>query len=265
MISINWVFIAFLFIILFIVSIYIITNTRRDKFFIEILTYLMGAFIAFLFFTISSYLMYNFIDSSKTQFEKLEKSLQVGVSVAGFLSLIVSIKIFRDTDRRQLSQATLNLFEKFTDTKFAEIRYAAWEVRRKWFHEKGYKEKYIASAFPPNDVESEMSSDNDFREDIKNVRDLFDFFSTLVAYEDSKETIRICRLFYYGWWRNFLYEIAKVSDQYYTPNIEIKQKYKYTFNYSLYAKTVSYVAILKKLDIIFEFEGVKEEEIFHKY
>ncbi|WP_460958638.1 hypothetical protein [Spirosoma litoris] len=86
--------------------------------------------------------------NSPTRSNRWEKSLTLAASTASFLALAVSIKIWQDTDKRQINLATLSLFEKFRDDRFHDIRHRAWKVKNKWDNQKGYKEKFEKAAFP---------------------------------------------------------------------------------------------------------------------
>ena len=254
-----------------------ITSEKKFNIIIVFTVFILSVTLA----SILSYYFFSYIDSvdvviaKKSEFDKWEKSLQIAVSVGTFFGILASIKIYEYTDKRQVYQYTLSLFEKFRDERFSKIRDRAWQVRKKWDKdEKNYKHKLIEASFektteikasPTPETEQEPLNDpNDkalLKEDIKAVRDLFEFYSNLICYKDIPEALISYRFFYYGWWRPFLYTMAKIHDDKYEINKDLNEIE--TFDYQRYMDNISYIYKLKQLDEIFGFKGVDEKMIIH--
>ncbi|WP_460473470.1 hypothetical protein [Emticicia fontis] len=197
--------------------------------------------------------------SGDIEFSEWEKSLQIGISISGFLSLLVSIKIWQDTSKQEISQATISLFEKFRDEDFSKIRMEAWKIRNKWYLENNYKQEIIESS---KKLHEEYDT-NQFMQTMKPVRRLIEFYTILSQYKGNEDIVKRCRYFHYGYWRPFLYEIAKLHDEYNTPVTEFSNKY--TMQYQEYIKGISYVETLKNMDRFVGFEGIKEDFRFHDF
>lgn len=232
--------------------------------------------IVFLILTILStsvlYLIFSAVDKEdkgfkKNPFELLEKSLPIAVTTAGFLSVIASIKIWQDTDKRQVDQAVLNLFEKLRDSRFSDIRKSAWDVKIKWEENKhDYQNKLQAKGFKTTIDQSSLNNLSDadlaqLRADMIAIRDLFQFYSGLIIYKDRPEALANCFYFYYDWWRSFLYVIAKMHDENYSKNIRLKQLQK--FDHDHYLNNISYTSKLVQLDHMFGFKYVPSDEVFY--
>lgn len=251
----------------------------NQKIYVLLAIYSMFMVLITILFGIISYWIFYLFAPNKEKIEILEKSSQVAVSAAGFLAIIISIKIYRDTDRRQVTQITLSLFEKLRDDKFANIRDRVWEVRRKWNSDENYKIKFEKYAFLKNNSIKNVSIERElvigdkltieeeeekiaFRKDIKDVRDLFEFYSNLVIYEDVPEAFHHFKYFYYGWWRSFLYEIAEMHDKKYIYIENIDDNF---IDYELYKKNMSYVDRLKRLDKMFIFNNLPHKMDLHEW
>jgi len=204
--------------------------------------YLILLFIFSIFITLIVYYFYYYIPINDIDYGRWEKSISTGISSASFIAIIITIKVWQDTDRRNINQVTLILFEKFRDDRFYKIRAKAWIVKNKWDNEKGYKERLISSSFE----NVKLLNKGQLDEDMKSIRDLIEFYTILSGCTGSEEAMRVCRYFYYGWWRRFLYEIARIHDDYYKPiNILNEHNKK---DYENYTTAISYTEKLKKLD-----------------
>ncbi|GAB4015296.1 hypothetical protein GCM10028808_40240 [Spirosoma migulaei] len=193
------------------------------------------------------------------EFSRWEKAIQIAVSITGFLSLLISVKIWQDSDKRQVSQAAISLFEKFRDERFAKIRSEAWIKRNKYYYEEGYREKIIDASAK---IEEEYKY-NFLMQEMRVVRDLIEFYTVLSEYKGCEEIIKKCRYFHYGYWRHFLYEIAELHDNYNLPVSTFEEFYD--SEYKKYVVGISYVATLKRMDRLVGFENIPENFKFHEF
>lgn len=236
-----------------------------------IIIYSILYFAITLVFGILSFLFFHLVSElsgdNKSLFDKWDKASQVAVSAASFVTIILSVKIFQDTDRRQVNQATISAFEKFRDKNFADIRKKVWEVKKKWSkNENGYQIKLEANSFDKEAtkhiVDNLLDDEKEaLDQDILNIRDLLEFYVNLTIYEDKPEALKNCRYFYYDWWRSFLYEMAKLHDNNYLQDQSIASPKN--LNYEDYKYNVSYINKLNRLDKMFGFDGVDINEIFY--
>jgi hypothetical protein len=231
----------------------------------ELAIYLLALIILSIIVAFVFHHFFYTLDNGKTRkenFELWEKSLPIAISATGFLSLLITVKIWQDTDKRQVNQAALSLFEKFRDESFIDLRRRAWLIRNKWMNEEGYKERMQEYVYDPANFYVPYD-DNLYMKEFVDVRALFEFYAVLTSYTGSEDIIKSCRYFYYGWWRPFLYEVAPMHDQYYRPTTKFIEEYPE--DYVEYQTNMTYLETLRKLDRMIGFDHLPDDLVIHDF
>jgi hypothetical protein len=202
----------------------------------------------------------------KANFEKWDKSLTIAVSISGFISIILTLSIWRSSDQRQIGLSAINLFDKFRDERISLIRNKVWFVRAKWNTNIEYRKNLIEFAFSKMN-EKEIIKENQIEnlaDDLHNLYDLFEIFNILSLHTENTEIIKKCRYFYYLWWRKFLYEVAIELDHYEENSINLEFK-SYENEFKNYIENISYVGTLKRLDKALGFSKIPCDIEVHNY
>lgn len=244
----------------------------------QVLVYTILFFLSSSLISWVLHLFFASIDSwDDNNFSKWEKSFTLGFSSTGFLALIVTLRIFQKSDMRLVRQTTLQIFEKFRDDRFLEVREKVWEIQKKWHADTKYKEALINAAYTlnqqsqselgeekelDNQVKKERNVKDNLKKDMNDIRRLFEFYTSLLDFADIPEVLISYRYFHYGWWRRFLYEIAFIEDKHNICNSEL-EKFEF-FDYEKYVDETSHVNKLIKLDEIFGFTGIPYDFVFHR-
>lgn len=181
------------------------------------------------------------------------KILGVAISVTGFLSIILTIIESRKNIQREIQKNTVDLFREFRSEKLRKARNDGWEVKKKWFGQEDYKQKYLNHNFnnPTEIPNAELEIDTHA------VYDLLEFYMVLSSSEITQDVLKTFRFFYYGWWRKFLYSIAEEIEKKRKMNLEVLK------NSPAYVESLSFTNNLKKLDKLCGFEGIKPDEELH--
>lgn len=202
---------------------------------------------------------------AKANFEKWDKSITVAISISGFISLILTLSIWRSNDQRQIGLSAINLFDKFRDERISKIRDSVWAVRIKWFNQENYKTELLSFSYSKmNERMFSEELNKTLKEDLRNLYDLFEVFNILSLHTENSEIIKRCRYFYYLWWRKFLYEVAIELDN--NESNFISDEFKeYETVYEEYLDNISYVKTLNRLDKALGFSKIPYDLEIHKY
>jgi hypothetical protein len=92
---------------------------------------------------------------------------------------------------------------------------------------------------------------------IRSVYELLEFYLLISVYDDNKNNLQALRYYYYGWWRQFLYEFAN--------EVEYRTKIDQGIDehHPTYRKDISYTSSLERLDRLCGFENLPKNFKIH--
>lgn len=183
----------------------------------------------------------------------LIKILGTSISITGFVSIIVTIIQSRKTIQKDLQQSTIDLFKEFRSEKFKNTRDRVWGLMNNWMQTEGFKQKFIDYNFKQDNKKVEEELDKD----IKALYDMLEFYLILSVYEGNENVLKALRYFYYGWYRHFLYDIAKEIESNRQVN-PLLSSYK-----TSYLSDLSYVSNLERLDRLCGLDKIPKNTIIH--
>ncbi|GAB3327844.1 hypothetical protein GCM10027299_29030 [Larkinella ripae] len=210
--------------------------------------------------TITLYLYFSTFRADVVRFSWLEKAITIAVSVAGFSSIITSVIIWQESEKKQIGLVTISLFERFREPEFRESRDRAWQIRNRWYLEEGYKERVVESSTKT----FEEFKDNFLMQEMRPVRELIEFYTLLSEYKGREDVIKRCRYFHYGYWRHFLYEIAEAHDNYNKLSLQSFGQ-AYPEKYREYFEGISYVNTLQRMDDLLGLNDLSKNVKFHEF
>ncbi|SHF51582.1 hypothetical protein SAMN05444483_101417 [Salegentibacter echinorum] len=193
--------------------------------------------------------------------DELINILVLASSLTAFVSIFFTLEQSRRDRKNELQQTTIDLFKELRSERFRNITNNAWDIRQKWSSgDNKFKKKLIKAMFSekPNQKLG-ITADH-----IQSIYDLVGFYTVLSLYRGNEDFIRDLNYFYYGWWRNFLYDLSEFKDgQRISDLFELNEYNNIEFRQE-YIANVSFSTALNRLDNLCGFENVPKTLEFHK-